>query len=151
MVLILSASCSALTSARRCAQRAPVAYHEAGHAVVARLLKFNVNYVTLKPVGDADGHCFIYKVRQGTPEEAEAVVIQAMASQLAQAKYIGDPTSDGSHADDQKVIAKWLRNARRSRESLGEEAVALVQTHWAAISDVAQELLRCETNQRRTA
>lgn len=118
---------------------------------MARLLKFNVNYVTLKPVGDADGHCFIYKVRQGTPEEAEAVVIQAMASQLAQAKYIGDPTSDGSHADDQKVIAKWLRNARRSRESLGEEAVALVQTHWAAISDVAQELLRCETNQRRTA
>ena len=28
---------------------------------------------------------------------------------------------------------------------LGDEAVALVQSHWTAISDVAQELLRCET------
>jgi hypothetical protein len=27
----------------------------------------------------------------------------------------------------------------------GDEAVALVQSHWTAISDVAQELLRCQT------
>jgi hypothetical protein len=41
--------------------REAVAHHAAGHAVVARLLDFDVEYVTLKEVGDADGHYKITK------------------------------------------------------------------------------------------
>lgn len=126
--------------------REAVAYHEAGHAVVARLLHFDVDYVTLKSIGDASGHCMITKTGwRRTPKQAELLLIITMAGQLAQAKYTGDPTSDGSYEDDNRHIKSLQRETHRSRDELGDEAVALVKNNWAAISDVARELLSYET------
>jgi hypothetical protein len=124
-----------------------VAYHEAGHAVVARLLDFDVVYVTVRESGDANGHCMMIKAGwQGSSAQvaalAEALIIQTMAGPLAQAKFTADPTSDGTDYDDKSLIAEYLPKAQRSRQDLGDEALALVQGHWAAITDVARELLR---------
>ncbi|WP_338830452.1 hypothetical protein [Bradyrhizobium sp. 27S5] len=138
---------SAAGVARLSGSREAAAYHEAGHAVVARRLDFDVVYVTLRETEDANGHCMIIKAGwQGSSAQvavlAEALLIQTMAGPLAEAKFTADPTSDGSDYDDKSLIAEYLPKARRSRQDLGEEALALVQGHWATITDVASELLR---------
>jgi hypothetical protein len=148
-----------------------LAYHEAGHAVAARVLGIEVCLATLRPNEFYDGHVTLgdwpdnEDEWQRRMETAEAHAKLALAGPLAEMKY--RPALNGQHfADyaDLLNVAIYLKIAAgfvpiseilvpgkplqqsnglaaRLWEQLQADTADLVELHWLSIERVAEALL----------
>ncbi|RUW01101.1 MULTISPECIES: hypothetical protein [unclassified Mesorhizobium] len=136
------------------------AYHEAGHAVVAFLQFFKIEFATIKPAGEAAG--MVKSMARGkvdpdiaTPAmraKIEALIIVTLAGDIAQRKH------------QAKSVRRWHASADRQQAAdlalsicgSGESATAylawldivtrnIVEGRWSVIERVAAALLERET------
>jgi ATP-dependent Zn protease len=117
------------------------AYHEAGHAVVARVLGCKVKSITISP------RCGSVEMEE-SPPTAEDAFILAWAGRAAQKRY--DPASvQGTHDDFQQAheISKYGISEERVGQLIGN-AHDLVAEHWPAIEEQARKLLTSYFDER---
>lgn len=87
-------------------RRELVAYHEAGHGVIGRVVGIPIRLVSINPKSlNADGHAVNmpqYKNRKRPPGFSEADIISTFAGDIAEQKFTGKK-GDGGGADNQIV------------------------------------------------
>lgn len=131
------------------------AYHEAGHAVVARYL--GVEVLSVEIHDDNSGVCRHVPLQADLellPDEdarriVEPRVVIYFAGQLAEARFLGQhpETFDGHEIDDESAIDFALFLCRSEDEAaayhrwLFERARNFVNMSWPFIEDVAAELV----------
>ncbi len=140
-----------------------VAYHEAGHALMALLLGGKVKHVTIEPDDDdgpaRQGDTQVLWRRAGTSEKefAKKVVQVSLAGPVAEMIYSGDPYHPG-------LVAEWAADWREAWAAAiplfpGErqrleylEQISIQLYHrlkedelWAALAALADNLLAHET------
>ena len=131
-------------------RRRLVAYHEAGHAVIGRVLDIPIKRVTINPkVLNADGVSFTDPTRGPLKQFSPDDVIYSFAGAIAEEKFTGKP-SNCSRGDDEFVRyhsrAYLPKDKRRPvRAELKAKTVELVEKHWPEIEEVARELLEVST------
>lgn len=143
-----------------------IAYHEAGHALVALLLGGEVRQVTIEPENDdgpqRQGDTQVLWRRAGLSDKdfATRAVQVCLAGPVAEMIYSGDPYHPG-------LVAEWAADWREAwqaaaplhadeRERLKYlEAVSIELYHrlhtddlWAALASLADNLLAHETLER---
>lgn len=73
---------------RRAAFRRKVAYHEAGHAVAAAVLKRRFEYVTIKPKGNVRAHmAYSLAKEHKRPTRRHVQAVVALAGPMAEGRY----------------------------------------------------------------
>jgi ATP-dependent Zn protease len=140
-----------------------IAYHEAGHAIMARLLGGEVRLVTIEPDNDdgpdRQGDTQVAWRRSGMSDKefAKRAVQVSLAGPVAEMIYSGDPYHPGLVAEwaaDWKeawVSAVLLYPAERQRmEYLEQVSIQLYHRLkrdeiWAALAALADHLLAHET------
>ncbi len=139
------------------------AYHEAGHAWMAVLAGARVDSVTIEPPWD-DGPNrhgdtqVAWQLSQFTARElAEKAALVSLAGPVAEMTYSGEPYHPGFVAEwSEDWQAAWTAaaelhtNERRRLEYLEQQTAHLRElldaaTHWAAVADIADQLLAHET------
>jgi ATP-dependent Zn protease len=140
-----------------------IAYHEAGHALMAALLGGKVKQVTIEPDNDdgpertGDTQVVWRRSRMSDKEFAEIAVQVCLAGPVAEMIYSGDPYHPG-------FVAEWAADWREAWEAAmplhaGQrqrleylEAVSIRLYHrlkeddlWAALASLADNLLAHET------
>ena len=139
-----------------------IAYHEAGHALVAHLLGAKIQQVTIDPDNDdgpaRQGDTQVRWRRSSSEKEfAQNVVQVCLAGPVAEMIYTGDPFHPG-------VVPEWASDWReawiaaevlfpRERQRLQYlERVAIELHHrmnrddvWSALAAIADHLLAHET------
>ena len=137
------------------------AYHEAGHAVMARYLGGKVGLVTLEP-GIGSGRYGLTEVRWPgdwleTRRGREQAVMVALAGPAAEMIHLGEPFHPATvqeWADDWRQADEVLRSLipqEPTRFMALENLARLVVSHfyqdavWAAVSALADELDAHET------
>lgn len=137
--------------------REATAYHEAGHAVIGRILGLRCGHVTIVADEDSSGHAIA-----GTPEETYADweregklrdlnsalvgrILAHMAGAEAEVALLGK--CRGGDGDDRREIALMLATVGRSGHEriMREKTAALVRRHRVLIEAVARALLAHET------
>jgi ATP-dependent Zn protease len=143
-----------------------IAYHEAGHALIAVLLGGEVRLVTIEPDNDdgpdRQGDTQVLWRRSGVSEKefAKKVVQVSLAGPVAEMIYSGDPYHPG-------LVVEWSADWRDAWEAAvllhpGEqqrlqylEQVSIRLYHrlkqddmWAALASLADNLLAHETLER---
>ena len=140
-----------------------IAYHEAGHALVAHLLGGVVRQVTIEPDNDdgpaREGDTQVLWRRSGVSEKEFAVtaVKVCLAGPVAEMIYSGDPIHPGMVAEwagdwrDAWSAAAPLHADERKRLTYLED-VSIQLYHrlqdenvWAALASLADNLLAHET------
>lgn len=133
------------------------AYHEAGHAVMARRFGYIVSWVSIEPVGDLRGHAVIrHRVKPLVASgrvawrEVEAEGLIAMAGTAAGVVLVGSRRGANGEAMDMEharritkpvchsepgatALLAWL--AARAR------AVLSLEAEWSAVRRIASMLL----------
>lgn len=138
-------------------QRIVTAYHEAGHAVIGRVLGLPCGLATIVPDHDSSGHALT-----PTPEETLSAweregklrdmpstivgrIISVMAGAEAEIAILGK-SSVGDGADRREIAMMLDAIGQRSLESaMRKKTAALVRRHHELIEKVAQALLAHET------
>jgi len=127
-----------------------VAYHEAGHAVVALALGRPVQLVTVLPDKQRLGRCEFGKGKtKPTDDWLEREVLIALAGLAAEARYTGRYDWGGAQQDLRGVeqLAS-LRAGTKHWERLSRRLLAKVEHlleqpgHWRAVELIAAELVR---------
>lgn len=140
-----------------------VAYHEAGHALMAALLGGEVMYVTIEPDND-DGPDrqgdtqVLWRRSNKTDQEFATLAIQvSLAGPVAEMIYSGDPYHPGMVAewaadwDEAWTSAALLHKGQRQRlEYLEQLSIQLyhrlkADDLWPALASLADHLLAHET------
>jgi ATP-dependent Zn protease len=147
-----------------------LAYHEAGHAVLARVLRLGLRRVTIvwDPVDESPGHCLhgrggavdpYFTTRAGYASNQRYIRKRGLflyGGLAAEAIHFGkDPRPDTS-ADEQEIAsllyeADCASDEERSAyvERLWQEARDLLNANWLAVEALAHALLeRNELNGR---
>lgn len=125
--------------------RAAVAHHEAGHAIVAHVLGLRVGSVILVDDGDDS-----YGETQIQPDETEKRIVELYAGLEAHLCHCRDEAEAEGGAEDDLEKIKSLAVALDPLEpdklklKLRGEAKAHVEERWEAISTLATELLQHE-------
>lgn len=140
-----------------------IAYHEAGHALVALLLGGKVKQVTIEPDNDdgpehqGDTQVLWRRSRISDDEFAKSTVQVSLAGPVAEMIYSGDPYHPGSVAE---WAADWREaweaaiplfpNERKRLEYLEQVSIQLYHRLneddlWAALASLADNLLAHET------
>ena len=100
-----------------------IAYHEAGHAVIGRVLRLTCGHVTIKPDSDSIGHVIIrdpwqtiqdWEDRQHFRDPASAfrgTIIARMAGREAELEIFGTQGDEADYHDDEMQIALLLQDA----------------------------------------
>jgi hypothetical protein len=149
---------SALTNLPGGIPKSRTAYHEAGHAVIARVLGVEVFKASVKPsYGKKPSRGRV--LHEGltargtqrryfnTPRKLIASILIAMAGRAAEDVLIGFP-SDGGDNGDVKNIEKWLSRVgdrARFEKRFRKMSHMLVWRHADAIRRVAAHLVDSET------
>jgi ATP-dependent Zn protease len=140
-----------------------IAYHEAGHALMALLLGGTVDQVTIEPDNDdgptrqGDTRVLWRRRRVGDKDFAKKSVQVSLAGPVAEMIYSGDPYHPG-------LVAEWADDWREAWRAAGllhfdeRQRLAYLErvtlelysrlkedTHWAAIASLADHLLAHET------
>jgi ATP-dependent Zn protease len=140
-----------------------IAYHEAGHALVARLLGGKVEQVTIEPDNDdgplRQGDTRVLWRRAGLSDKecARKAVQVSLAGPVAEMIYSGDPYHPG-------LVAEWAADwgeawqatmvlypdERQRLAFLERGSIQLYNRlkqddHWAAVASLADHLLAHET------
>jgi ATP-dependent Zn protease len=140
-----------------------IAYHEAGHALMAHLLGGQVRSVTIEPDRDdgpeRQGDTQILWRRRGVSdrEYAQMAVQVCLAGPVAEMIYTGDPYHPGMVAEwagdwrEAWELATVLQPDERKRLQWLEEASVRLyhrlkqDDYWAALAALADNLLAHET------
>jgi hypothetical protein len=140
---------------KRLNKKRAVAYHEAGHAVIARVLTLAPTRATIRPNyrKGRDGYCayaasFPHEwLKRGHPDaEAHAQIMTTMAGAEAEEEWSDLPRDGDSDSGDRRDIAAraealteadWVKLEPRLRQMTR----MLVRRHWARIERLAQALL----------
>ena len=135
------------------------AYHEAGHAVIGRVLRLTCGRVTIKPDSDSIGHVIIrdpwqtiqdWEDRQHFRDPASAfrgTIIARMAGREAELEIFGTQGDEGDYHDDEMQIALLLQDAEpwgdpdRFKTRLRGKTRGLVRRHRQSIERIAHALL----------
>ena len=140
-----------------------IAYHEAGHALMAHLLGGKVKQVTIEPDNDdgpdrqGDTQVLWRRSRISDDEFAKIAVQVSLAGPVAEMIYSGDPYHPG-------LVAEWAADWREAWEAATPlhpverqrleylEQVSIQLYHrlkqddlWAALASLADNLLAHET------
>jgi hypothetical protein len=140
-----------------------IAYHEAGHALMAHLLGGEVRTVTIEPDNDdgperqGDTQVVWRRSRMSEKEFAQTTVQVCLAGPVAEMIYSGDPYHPG-------LVAEWAADWREAWEAAVPlhaderkrlkylEDVSIQLYHrlkeddlWAALASLADNLLAHET------
>ncbi len=140
-----------------------IAYHEAGHALIALLLGGRVKHITIEPDNDdgpvrqGDTQVLWRRASVGEKTFAEKAVQVSLAGPVAEMIYSGDPYHPG-------LVSEWAADWREAWEAAkplypGErqrlqylEQVVVQLYHrltkndlWAALASLADNLLAQET------
>jgi ATP-dependent Zn protease len=136
-----------------------VAYHEAGHAVLALLLGRPVQEVSILPDREALGRCAYGKaVFRPSEDWLEREILIALGGIAAEARHTGAYAWDGAGRDQQfvrglavqRVGVKKAERYERRLLAKAEHLLARAGT-WQAVERIAAELLRRGTISGRTA
>jgi ATP-dependent Zn protease len=135
------------------------AYHEAGHAVIARVLTLATERATIRPSKGLAGHCIIFDpcaafpsewLKRGHPDaEAHAQIMTTMAGTEAEEELLDSPSTSNDGMDRSDIAARaealtdcdWVKLEPRLRQMTR----MLVRRHWARIERLAQALLEKTT------
>ena len=128
-----------------------VAYHEAGHAVVALTLGRPVTHVSILPNHEHLGICEFGKGKARPTEDwLEREMLIALGGIAAEARFTGNYAWDGAARDQQYVHhlavhrAGERRAERHQRRLLAKvENLLADKGCWRAVELIAAELLRC--------
>jgi hypothetical protein len=132
-----------------------LAYHEAGHAVMAYVVGATIEYVTIESAetevtGPAFGHTKLLDLDQ---MPVEAFVMVALAGSLAEAREMGDAGS-WARLEERRRATKviWIATLQGKRKGApaitpDEEAAssAKLEEYWPAVVAVASALLKTPT------
>jgi ATP-dependent Zn protease len=143
----------------RAIARRKTAYHEAGHAVLGRVLTLVCDSATIKPDHDSAGHslthdpraCIYEWEKRGKVREPDAVwharIIGFMAGAEAEAELLGTvPRGDGDDRYQIELMAEELETPAKRWDTKIEPRLRamtrmLVHRHRALIERVAQALI----------
>jgi hypothetical protein len=130
-------------------RRKLVAYHEAGHAVIGRVLDIPIKHATIEPKAlNCDGCVTQDPKRLPLKAFSERDVMWTFAGNLAEQKFTGEP-GNGAGGDNEfiRCHSQFLPKAKRRtvRADLKARTEKLVGKHWPEIEEVARELLRVGT------
>lgn len=127
-----------------------VAYHEAGHAVVALILGRPVQLVTVLPDKKRLGRVEFGKGKtKPTDDWLEREILIALAGVAAEARHTGRYCWEGAQQDLQGVQRlaslragdqKWERLTRRMLSKV--EHMLEQEEHWQAVNAIAAELIK---------
>jgi ATP-dependent Zn protease len=135
------------------------AYHEAGHAVIGRVLGLKCGAVTIDPDDDSIGHAIVHdpwltaqdwEDREHFRDPASAfrgTIMARMAGREAELEILGFQGDEGHYHDDELQIAWLLEDAEpwgdpdRFKSRLRAKARGLVRRHRRSIERVARALL----------
>jgi len=135
------------------------ACHEAGQAVIGRVLRLTFGHVTIKPDSDTVGHVIIrdpwqtiqdWEERQHFRDPASAfrgTIIARIAGREAELEIFGTQGDEGDYHDDEMQIALLLQDAEpwgdpdRFKTRLRAKTRGLVRRHRQSIERIAQALL----------
>ncbi len=138
---------------------AAIACHEAGQAVIGRVLRLTCGDVTIKRDSDTVGHVIIrdpwqtiqdWEERQHFRDPASAfrgTIIARMAGREAELEIFGTQGDEGDYRDDEMQIALLLQDAEpwgdpgRFKTRLRAKTRGLVRRHRQSIERIAQALL----------
>jgi hypothetical protein len=144
-----------------------VAFHEAGHAVIGRVLGLRVTSVAIAPCGDIAGYIEIpllgthplsgvlftdfewmalsgnWKARVTIPTDKamHAHIITLLSGAVAEKHFCGGLVYPGAKSDNAQ-IRRLVRYSQCSRERLKMMSQMLVRRHSSVIFGVALELAR---------
>jgi hypothetical protein len=138
--------------------RAPTAYHEAGHAVIAHALGYTPRSVSIIPRGEDTGLVRHAAALRGVQSAAvrsararlriERAIQICFAGPLAQRRYRARSWRHQHGRSDFAQAAALARRLCRSKKTaaallqrLEIAAGALVEAHWADIAQVAETLI----------
>jgi ATP-dependent Zn protease len=127
-----------------------VAYHEAGHAVVALALGRPVHCVSILPDRVNLGLCEFHKgVCRPSDDWIEREILISLAGLAAEARHTGNYAWDGAARDLQYVRRLTVERAgERRAERLERRMLAKVEhllareDNWGAVERIVAELLR---------
>jgi len=118
-------------------EKEALAYHEAGHAIVAMKLGYRCHWVAIEP-----------EPRTCCDEPVEHALQILIAARVSERKHTKAPEIWRDQDDKQKAVnlALWATNGdtEKAGDLLNEmlaEACASVDQHWGAIEQLAQDLL----------
>lgn len=133
-----------------------VAYHEAGHAIMARICGFNVERARVVPCDDDLGMCrFTSPPVKGNAIVLMGVVLTSFAG-LAAAERVGEHT-DGELGSDLEDAGKHLGllfevlgtgdhdEQQRAAQNALDAARSIIDFTWPAVELVAKELIKWGT------
>jgi hypothetical protein len=150
---------------RKSERKAVIAHHEAGHAVIARVLGLEVDSVTIipDPVADTAGICFrddamwlaLYADLATRLSAIEKNVVVSLAGPAAESQYLGKRETVATGGDlkmakahVQLALELSGRDHSEYHELFGQlslETKILVSQYWSAIERVAHGLLDFST------
>lgn len=142
---------AAMTDAAPTPEDVAVAYHEAGHAVVALALGRPVHRVSVRPAEQWLGRCEFQKgTFKPSRDPVETEILIMLGGLAAEARHTGEYAWDG--ADRDLWAVRWLTERRAASEKQVEklERRMLDKTEhlldrpgvWEAVELIAEELLR---------
>ena len=114
-----------------------VAIHEAGHAIIARVLGITINWVTIIP---SDG--FLGQCSMRWEPYARRYILALMAGHEAELEFLGSGNNDRA---DHELIAQAVRCQGLHEAPLRRQARRLVREHRILIERVAGALLERQT------
>lgn len=132
-----------------------VAYHEAGHIVVAAVLGLRISRHGISCDGEGGGMSYyeFRKPKSWTAEPSEIgireTIVATLAGFIAQRKFYPECSPNGA-SDDENLVDALLKELLQddfigldvlSRTQLEEEATTLVDRHWVPITALASSLL----------
>jgi hypothetical protein len=135
------------------------ACHEAGHAVIGRVLGLLCGGVTIEPDDDSIGHAIIrdpwltiqdWEDRKHFRDPASAfrgTIMARMAGREAELEILGAQGDEGHNDDDERQIARLMEDAEpwgdpdRFKTRLRAKTRGLVSRHRQSIERVVRALL----------
>ena len=154
---------------KRVSRRTGTAYHEAGHAVCAYLVRKKFRYVTIRANGEYEGHMRHYQRREAfltdgeekarTRTSMEKDMMVSLAGGAAVFLLTGKHDYIGKWSDDHKVmdLSEYVCRSRRECEAyinwlfIRCESMLRSPANWHAVETLAEELLAKETISYRKA
>ena len=135
-------------------RRVETAYHEAGHAVIGRVLTLDSGSATVKPDHDSGGHaitcgpwaCIDAWEKRGRVRGPDAAWYAQIITCMAGAESVAEllrsaPRGDGDDRYQVALMAEELENWDRIEPRLRAMTCMLVRLHRALIERVAKALL----------
>lgn len=144
---------------KRVSKKTCTAYHEAGHAVAAYLVRRKFRYVTIRPFGEYVGHMRHHQQGDGflvggeergwTRSSLERDVMVSLAGNVAVHLLTGTHDRIGAWADHHMAmdLAEHICSSRRQGEafvrwlSIRIEDMLGSPANWHAVESLAEELM----------